>query len=174
MAKGNFIEYIVSDNPNKYPDDGEQGDYYYERVITETEEKIVTPTTEDLIVTPAEGKNLSKVTVQGDANFLEENIKSGVTIWGKTGIANIEGFIPVYNTINSYKLGSRNSNTSGTTKATASISVPNEYIPICGNYGENHKITSNSSAPNFLTYPAVTSVTNFIYPDLIDVLYSNS
>ena len=30
MAKGNFIEYIVSDNPNKYPNDGEQGDYYYE------------------------------------------------------------------------------------------------------------------------------------------------
>lgn len=30
MAKGNFIEYVVSDNPNKYPKDGEQGDYYYE------------------------------------------------------------------------------------------------------------------------------------------------
>lgn len=30
MAKGNFIEYVVSDNPNKYPNDGEQGNYYYE------------------------------------------------------------------------------------------------------------------------------------------------
>lgn len=30
MAKGNFIEYVVSDNPNKYPNDGEQGGYYYE------------------------------------------------------------------------------------------------------------------------------------------------
>ena len=30
MAKGNFIEYVVSDNPNKYPTDGEQGNYYYE------------------------------------------------------------------------------------------------------------------------------------------------
>ena len=30
MAKGNFIEYVVSDNPNKYPIDGEQGGYYYE------------------------------------------------------------------------------------------------------------------------------------------------
>ena len=30
MAKGNFIEYVVSDNPNKYPNGGEQGDYYYE------------------------------------------------------------------------------------------------------------------------------------------------
>ena len=30
MAKGNFIEYVVSDNPNKYPNGGEQGGYYYE------------------------------------------------------------------------------------------------------------------------------------------------
>ena len=30
MAKGNFIEYVVSDNPNKYPNDGEHGGYYYE------------------------------------------------------------------------------------------------------------------------------------------------
>ena len=30
MAKGNFIEYVVSDNPNKYPNNGEQGNYYYE------------------------------------------------------------------------------------------------------------------------------------------------
>ena len=30
MAKGNFIEYVVSNNPNKYPNNGEQGDYYYE------------------------------------------------------------------------------------------------------------------------------------------------
>ena len=29
MAKGNFIEYVVSDNPNKYPMDGEQSGYYY-------------------------------------------------------------------------------------------------------------------------------------------------
>lgn len=49
------------------------------------EEKTAIPTTEDLIITSSEGKTLSKVTIQGDANFLEENIKSGVTIWGKTG-----------------------------------------------------------------------------------------
>lgn len=30
MAKGNFIEYVVSDDPNKYPNDGVQGGYYYE------------------------------------------------------------------------------------------------------------------------------------------------
>lgn len=117
MAKGNFIEYVISDVSNKYPNNGEQDGYYYKRVITETEEKTVTagtspievipsegksiskvtvnptpteektiiPTTEDLIVTPVEGKLLSQVTVQGDANFLEENIAEGITIWGKTG-----------------------------------------------------------------------------------------
>ena len=40
MAKGNFIEYVVSDNPNKYPNDGEQGGYYYE--LYGTPFKIVT------------------------------------------------------------------------------------------------------------------------------------
>ena len=30
MAKGNFIEYVVSDNPNKYPNNGEQSGYYWE------------------------------------------------------------------------------------------------------------------------------------------------
>lgn len=30
MAKGDFIEYVVSDNPNKYPMDGEQSGYYWE------------------------------------------------------------------------------------------------------------------------------------------------
>ena len=30
MAKGNFIEYVVSNDPNKYPNNGEQGNYYYE------------------------------------------------------------------------------------------------------------------------------------------------
>ena len=33
MAKGNFIEYVVSDNPDKYPNDGEQGSYYYEKMF---------------------------------------------------------------------------------------------------------------------------------------------
>ena len=86
MAKGNFIEYVISDDPNKYPNGSEQDGYYYRKVIKfETEERTVTPTTEDLIVTPVEGKYLNQVTVQGDANFLEENIAEGITIWGKTG-----------------------------------------------------------------------------------------
>ena len=118
MAKGNFIEYVISDDPNKYPNESEQDGYYYRKVTkveteeqivtagttpievnatsgklmskvtvnpTPTEEKTVTPTTENLIVAPVEGKQLSQVTVQGDANFLEENIAEGVTMWGKTG-----------------------------------------------------------------------------------------
>ena len=117
MTKGNFIEYVISDISNKYPNNGEQDGYYYKRVITETEEKTVTagtspievipsegksiskvtvnhtpteektvtPTTENLIVAPVEGKQLSQVTVQGDANFIEENIAEGITMWGKTG-----------------------------------------------------------------------------------------
>lgn len=118
MAKGNFIEYVISDDPNKYPNESEQDGYYYRKVTkveteeqtvtagttpievipsegkliskvninpTPTEEKTVIPTTEDLIVAPVEGKQLSQVTVQGDANFLEENIAEGITIWGKTG-----------------------------------------------------------------------------------------
>ena len=32
MAKGNFIEYVVSDSPTAYPDGGGQGGYWYERV----------------------------------------------------------------------------------------------------------------------------------------------
>lgn len=118
MAKGNFIEYVISDDPNKYPNGSEQDGYYYRKVTkveteeqivtagttpievipsqgkliskvninpTPTEEKTVIPTTEDLIVAPVEGKQLSQVTVQGDANFIEENIAEGITMWGKTG-----------------------------------------------------------------------------------------
>ena len=33
MPKGNFIDYIVSDDPNKYPNVGKQGEYYYEKVV---------------------------------------------------------------------------------------------------------------------------------------------
>ena len=33
MAKGNFIDYIISDDPNKYPSDGLHTDgYYYEAI----------------------------------------------------------------------------------------------------------------------------------------------
>lgn len=32
MAKGDFLDYIVSDNINEYPDDGEQDGFYYEKL----------------------------------------------------------------------------------------------------------------------------------------------
>ena len=32
MPKGNFIDYIVSDDPNKYPSVGKQGEYWYEKI----------------------------------------------------------------------------------------------------------------------------------------------
>lgn len=34
-AKKDFIEYLVSDNPGKYPDDGEQDGYYYKKIHAE-------------------------------------------------------------------------------------------------------------------------------------------
>ena len=67
MAKGNFIDYITSDDPNKYPSDGVQGKYYYKKVTNistiEKEEKTVTALMTQLIVTPDKGKLLSKVTI---------------------------------------------------------------------------------------------------------------
>ena len=50
------------------------------------QDKTVTPTTAGLVVTADNGYDaLHSVTVEGDANFVEENIKKDVTIFGKTG-----------------------------------------------------------------------------------------
>ena len=50
------------------------------------QEKTVTPTKEGLSVVPDSGfDGLSKVTVNGDANLVSENIKEGVSIFGITG-----------------------------------------------------------------------------------------
>lgn len=42
MAKGNFIEYVVSDDPNKYPNGSVQGGYYYEKVVKSTATSVPT------------------------------------------------------------------------------------------------------------------------------------
>ena len=50
------------------------------------ETKTITPTAATQVITPSQGKNgITEVTVNGDANLLAENIKSGVTIFGVTG-----------------------------------------------------------------------------------------
>ena len=50
-----------------------------------TEEKTVTPSTSQQIISPSIGKFISRVIVAGDANLIAENIKEGVTIFGITG-----------------------------------------------------------------------------------------
>lgn len=64
MAKGNFIEYVISDDPNKYPNGSEQDGYYYRKVIKfETEEQTVTAGTTPIEVIPSAGKLISKVNI---------------------------------------------------------------------------------------------------------------
>jgi hypothetical protein len=53
----------------------------------EEETKTVTPnfSSGNVVVTPTTGKVLSQVTINKDANLIEDNIKSGVTIFGQAG-----------------------------------------------------------------------------------------
>ena len=50
------------------------------------QEKTIIPTASGVVVTPDTGYTLSKVTVNGDNNLTAGNIKSGVKIFGVTGI----------------------------------------------------------------------------------------
>lgn len=54
-------------------------------VSINTQTKTVTPTKDGLTVTPGIMNVLTKVTVNGDANLVAGNIKSGVSIFGVTG-----------------------------------------------------------------------------------------
>ena len=89
---GIFIEYVVSDNPNKYPNDGEQGGYYYETVEDVTPEvttqtPVIAQIAENLGVTITTPSGTNKQILQGNnANLL--NIKNnakkeGLYVWKK-------------------------------------------------------------------------------------------
>lgn len=71
MAKGNFIEYVVSNNPNKYPNDGEQSGYYYELVEDVTPEvtaqtPVINQIAENLGVTITTPSGTNKQILQGN------------------------------------------------------------------------------------------------------------
>ena len=93
MSKGNFIEYVVSDNPDKYPNDGELNGYYYETVedvIPEVtaQTPVITQIAENLGVTITTPSGTNKQILQGNnANLL--NIKNnakkeGLNVWKKS------------------------------------------------------------------------------------------
>ena len=71
MAKGNFIDYITSDDPNKYPSDGVHTDgYYYKKVTKSTSSTTPTepePTLPDIFVVT---KDIPEIT---DANIYPSN-----------------------------------------------------------------------------------------------------
>ena len=71
MAKGNFIDYITSDDPNKYPSDGVHTDgYYYKKVTKSTGSTTPTepePTLPDIFIVT---KDIPEIT---DANIYPSN-----------------------------------------------------------------------------------------------------
>lgn len=92
VVKGNFIEYVVSDNPNKYPSDGEYGNYYYVTTEDVTPEvtaqtPVITQIAGNLGVTITTPSGTNKQILQGNnANLL--NIKNnakkeGAYVWKK-------------------------------------------------------------------------------------------
>ena len=96
MAKGNFIEYVISDDPNKYPNESEQDGYYYRKVVVGVEDvtpevtaqtPVITQIAENLGVTITTPSGTNKQILQGNnANLL--NIKNnakkeGLYVWKK-------------------------------------------------------------------------------------------
>ena len=121
---------------------------------TPTEEKTVTPTTEDLVVAPVEGKQLSQVTVQGDANFLEENIAEGVTMWGKTGTHQDNSGAYIWS--KQYTSNSRTLDTNGgtytlTTSNATKPSTEIEYVEIMSDWKQSN-VGDGSGSFNTIYY----------------------
>ena len=119
MAKGNFIDYVVSDNPNKYPNDGVQSGYYYETVDDVTPEvteqtPVITQIAENLGVTITTPSGTNKQILQGNnANLL--NIKNnakkeGQYVWTKKrfytkyphSLSNLDYYIYVDTSVSDY------------------------------------------------------------------------
>lgn len=80
---GGTTEYVVSDNPSAYPDDGEQGGFTYKKIQT-TETSEITPGTTDQTIS-ALSLLLNTLTIKGDADLVANNIRSGVDIFGVIG-----------------------------------------------------------------------------------------
>ena len=59
MAKGDFIEYVVSDDSNKYPNDGEYDGYYYAAIEDVTTDKVSVSDIIDNLTTNVSNKPLS-------------------------------------------------------------------------------------------------------------------
>lgn len=79
----NTTEYVVSDDPSTYPDDGEQGGFTYKKIQT-TETTEITPGTTDQTIS-ALSLLLNNLVIKGDSNLVASNIKSGVNIFGVIG-----------------------------------------------------------------------------------------
>ena len=82
-SSGSTTEYVVSDDPQAYPDDGEQGGFTYKKIQT-TETTEITPGTTDQTI-PTLSLLLNTLTVKGDADLVANNIRSGVDIFGVIG-----------------------------------------------------------------------------------------
>ena len=94
MAKGNFIDYVVSDDPNKYPNDGVQSGYYYETVDDVTPEvtaqtPVITQILEGL-VGKAQGANATADKIlEGYSAYVGQELLHGTA---KEGIPLPSGF----------------------------------------------------------------------------------
>lgn len=90
IVKGNFIEYVVSDNSNKYPSDGEYGNYYYVATEDVTPEvtaqtPVITQIAVNLGVTITTPSGTNKQILQGNnanLNLIKGYSPQNVTIDG--------------------------------------------------------------------------------------------